>query len=134
LEASSLETQLFSDIPDDDGSWKAPFGGGVEWSSAGWQASWGLQSSCGGICPPGGGQGLSHFIGVAAGSGPWRLALLGNCQCGVGQHRRMVLAASTLGDDFACSRQRRVAQLGWAIPVRYPSSEDGASDFFGLLA
>ena len=62
-----------------------PFGGGVERSSAGWRASWGLQSLRGGIRTLGSGQGFSHFVGVAAGSGPWRLALLGSCHCGAGQ-------------------------------------------------
>jgi len=77
----------------------------------------GLQSSCGGVRTPGGGRGLSHFVSVAAGSGPWRLALLGNCQCGAGQRLVTALAASTSCDDLACSGLRRVAQLCWTTSV-----------------
>ena len=48
-----------------------------------------------------------HMI-FDCGIGPWRLALRGNRQSGVGLHRRMALAASTLWDDLAGSGLRRV--------------------------
>jgi hypothetical protein len=70
---------------------------------------------------------------VTACSGPWRLTLLGNCQCGVGLRRRTALAASASWDDLACSGPRRATQLGWAIRCD-TSSENGASDFFSLPA
>ena len=117
LEASSLETQLCYGIPSDDGSWKAPFGGGAARSCAGWRASWGLQSSRSRVRTSDGSQRLSHFVGVAAGSGLWWLALLDNCQCCAGQCQATTLAASTSCDDLACRGLRRVAQLCWTTPV-----------------
>ena len=77
-------------------------------------------------------EGRRMFVDVAACTGPWRLALRGNHQCGMGLRRRMALAASTLWDDLAGSGLRRVVQLGWTIRCG-TSSEDGASDFFNLL-
>jgi len=69
---------------------------------------------------------------LAACSGPRRLALLGNCQCGVGLRRRTALAASAAWDDLAGRGLRRFVQLDWAIRCG-TSSYDGASDFFDLL-
>jgi hypothetical protein len=55
--------------------------------------------------------GCLMFVGLAACSGLWRLALLCNCQCGVGQHRRAALAATTRWDDLTCSGLWRAVQL-----------------------
>ena len=71
----------------------------------------GLLSSHGGIRNSGDGQGLSYFVVVAADSGLRWLVLLGNRQCGVGQRWEMVLAASALWDELACTGLQRVAQL-----------------------
>lgn len=56
--------------------------------------------------PHGGGQNYARSQGsslgcrfLAACSGPRRLALLGNCQCGVGLRRRTALAATTSWED-----------------------------------
>ena len=65
-------------------------------------------------------------------SGPWRLALRGNRQSGVGLRRRMALAASASWDDLAGSGLRRVVYLGWATRCG-TSSKDGAGDFFDSL-
>ena len=70
---------------------------------------------------------------MAACSGSRQLALLGKRQCGMGLRRRMALVASASWDDLAGSGLRRVVQLGWAIRCGI-SLEDGASDFFDLLA
>jgi hypothetical protein len=75
---------------------------------------------------------VACLLVVAACSGPWWLALLGNSQCGVGLRWRTSLAASASWDDLACSGPWRVAQLGWAIQYG-TSSQDGASDYFGSL-
>jgi len=56
---------------------------------------------------------------LAACSGLRRLALLGNCQCGVGLRQMAALAAPSSCDGLACSGLRRVAQLCSATPVWY---------------
>jgi hypothetical protein len=119
LEAPSLETQLGFGIASDDGSREVPIGGGARRHGAGWRASWGLLSSHGGARNFGGGQGLSHLVGVAAGSGPRRLVLLDNCQCSAGHRQETALVAVAAWDDLACSKLWRVAQLCWATPVWY---------------
>ena len=75
---------------------------------------------------------VACLLVVTACSGPRRLALLRNGQCGVELRRRTALAASASWDDLACSGLRRVAQLGWATWCG-TTSEDGASDFSGSL-
>jgi len=65
------------------------------------------------------GRGLRTGVALAARSGPQRLALLGNCQCGVGLRRRTALAASTPWEDLVCSGPRRIALHRSATPVRY---------------
>jgi hypothetical protein len=53
------------------------------------------------------------LVGLAACSGPRRLALLSGYQCGAGLLRKMALVATTTWDDQACSELRWVAQLRW---------------------
>jgi len=55
--------------------------------------------------------GCLMFVGLAACSGLRRLALLCNCQCGMGQRRRAALAATTRWDDLTCSGLWRAVQL-----------------------
>ena len=62
---------------------------------------------------------VTWMLVLAACSGLRRLALLDNCQCGVGLHRRAALAAPISWDGLACSGLRRVAQLWSATPVWY---------------
>jgi hypothetical protein len=71
----------------------------------------GLLRLRGGARNSGGGQRLSHFVGVAAGSGLRRLALLGNRQCSAGHRRETALATSVVWDDLACNGLRLVVQL-----------------------
>ena len=63
--------------------------------------------------------GVTWMLVLAACSGLRRLALLGNCQCGVGLRRRAALAAPISWDGLACSGLRRVAQPCSATPVWY---------------
>ena len=100
--------------------------------SAAWQAGRVSLSPHGGDRYLGGDRGLSLGCRLNACCGQRRLALFGNGQCGVGLRRRTALAASVSWDDLVCSGPWRVAQLGWAIQCG-TSSEDGASDFLGLL-
>ena len=55
--------------------------------------------------------GCLMFVGLAACSGLRWLALLCSCQCDVGQHWRMALAATTRWDDLTCSGLWRAVKL-----------------------
>ena len=52
---------------------------------------------------------VKWMLVLAACSGLRWLALLGNCQCGVGLRHEAVLAKPSSWDDLACSGLRRVA-------------------------
>jgi hypothetical protein len=63
-----------------------------------------------------------------------RLGLLGTPRCGAGQRRRTALAASAAKGDMACSELRRGCFSTTEFLRCGTTSDDGAGDFFGLLA
>lgn len=78
-------------------------------------------------------KGCRMFVRLAACSGPRRLVLLGNCQCGVRLRQGRRLRRRYRGTTRLAADCGGLLSFAGLLQCG-TSSEDGSSDFFGLLA